>query len=411
MGESLFDFTSMMKKETMINNQVEILKSRTLAETVIRDLKASPVADRLRLLGYQPDDVKSRFNPLGFVKRLLKGGGGDMAEELTSEEEFNNQVQALRESISVTPIRNTDMIEIKVSAYGANEAAYLANAIAEAFSRTNKEESQSEVREVRNFLEEQLKQYERDLSQSEEQLKQYQETAKVVALDQETEELVRKVAEFETLLNSAKTDMQAAHKRLDYIDAQLAKHGKSIDIETISSAPYLAELKKQIAEKEAQLASFTASIIEVGAFEDSKGEIQLKEKQIEAVKDKFRSEVSKIAASEFVDPALLSGSLITSKIEVETELQALKPKVEAFEKIVKKYNSEIDLLPEKSLKLARFKRAAQVDEKIYIMLQEKYQESRITEVGQLGNVRPIDLAKAPKFPVKPKKKLNLFLGF
>ena len=37
MGESLFDFTSIMQNETMINNQVEILKSRTLAEIVINN--------------------------------------------------------------------------------------------------------------------------------------------------------------------------------------------------------------------------------------------------------------------------------------------------------------------------------------------------------------------------------------
>ncbi len=38
-GQSLFDFSTMMKKETMINNQVEILKSRSLAENVLQDLR------------------------------------------------------------------------------------------------------------------------------------------------------------------------------------------------------------------------------------------------------------------------------------------------------------------------------------------------------------------------------------
>ncbi len=67
-------------------------------------------------------------------------------------------------------------------------------------------------------------------------------------------------------------------------------------------------------------------------------------------------------------------------------------------------------MPEKSLTLARLLRKRQSDEKIFIMLQEKYQESRITEVGQLGNVRIIDPAISPKQPVKPKKKLNMVLG-
>ena len=43
-------------------------------------------------------------------------------------------------------------------------------------------------------------------------------------------------------------------------------------------------------------------------------------------------------------------------------------------------------------------------------MKEKYEESRITEVGQLGNIRIIDPARIPKYPIKPKKKVNLILG-
>ncbi|MCA9742264.1 hypothetical protein KC734_12030, partial [candidate division KSB1 bacterium] len=49
-GESLFEVGGLIKKETMINNQVEILKSRTLAETVIQRLKESEFAGQLKIL-------------------------------------------------------------------------------------------------------------------------------------------------------------------------------------------------------------------------------------------------------------------------------------------------------------------------------------------------------------------------
>ena len=47
MEHELFDIGGFMKKETMINNQVEILNSRSLAETVITRLQASEFALRL----------------------------------------------------------------------------------------------------------------------------------------------------------------------------------------------------------------------------------------------------------------------------------------------------------------------------------------------------------------------------
>ncbi|MBN1540808.1 polysaccharide biosynthesis tyrosine autokinase [candidate division KSB1 bacterium] len=408
MGESLFDFTGMMKKETMINNQVEILKSRTLAEQVIRELQISEQADRLRLLGNPPKDESHARGIFGWFRNLSSSNNGDEDEDPVSR--FASIVDQMRNNISVNPIRNTDMIEIRVSAFSPQEAAYVGNTVARVFQERNRLQSQQEVRQVKNFLEEQLDQYEDELGRSEEALRDYQEKAKVVALDQETQELVRKLAEFETLYNESKTDYQANQQRLAYIDKQLDREQANFDIETISSQPYLAEMKRQIAEKEADLAKYLASMVEIGTFAHNESQIQMRERQIDALKEKFKQEVSKIAAAQFVDPAVFSGALFTSKIEVETELQSLEPKVKALEAIVATYNTQLEALPEKSLTLARLMRKRQSDEKIYIMLQEKYQESRITEVGQLGNVRIIDPAIPPKAPVKPKTRLNIILG-
>ena len=406
MGESLFDFTTMIKKETMINNQVEILKSRTLAEMVIADLKKSDYARQLRILGNEPPG--SKVNGVTFMRSIFGVNGKEPFENEEAKDEFFTT--GLRKSISVTPIRNTDMIEIKVRALSPFEAAYLTNAVAEAYKSMNQAQSQAEVRQVKNFLEDQLEKLRQELARSEESLKAYKERAKVVALDKETEELVRKIAEFETMYNEAVTDWEANKQRLAYINAKLVERNVNIDMETISAQPYLSELKKQMAEKEAELAKYRAQLVELGVEEESNSNVQQLSAQVQALKDKFRLEAGKAAAADFVDPAQLSGSLFTSKIEAETEIQSLRPKVDALKAIVDKYNRELDSLPEKSLTLARLLRSAQVDEKIYIMLQEKYQESRITEVGQLGNVRIIDSAKPPKYPIKPKKKLNVILA-
>ncbi len=406
-GQSLFDISTMMKKETMVNNQVEILKCRTLADNVINTLRVSEYAEQLAILGHGPGKEKYRSGGNSFSSFLTNNHGRNKPAEAQQLDEF---AQNLQESISITPIRNTDIIEIKVRAPSPFEAAYIANTVADVYKNMNQAQSQAEVRQVKNFIEEQLTKIRDELAKSEEQLKAYQQQAKVVALDQETEELVRKIAEFETLYNEAYTELQANKQRLIYINQQLSERNLQLDVETISSQPYLAELKKQIAEKEAALASYMASMIEIGALEHNRNEVQLREKQIEALKNKFKEEVAKIAASEFIDPAQLAGSLVSNKIAVETEIRSLIPKVETFEKIIAKYNRDLEMLPEKSLTLARLVRAARVDEKIYLMLQEKYQESRITEVGQLGNIRIIDRAKEPQYPIKPKKKMNVLLG-
>lgn len=410
---SIFEFTSYMKKETMINNQIEILKSRTLAEKVIKKLQNSPYTDQLRILGNQPENGKRRVNPLGVAKSWLSGlfKSKSSTTEQNVGSSFDNFVASLRGSIDISPIRNTDMIDIKMTAFSPFEAAYLTNIVAFAYEEFNQTQSQAEVRQVKTFLQEQMEQYREQLAESEVALRDYKENEKVVALDEETQELVQKLSEFESLYNEARTELQSNQERLLYIDEQLARSKINFDFENISSAPYLIELKRQIADKESYYTKVIASLVEGGARdEDSRSQIGLIEKQIEAMKAKFKEEITKLAAADFLNPVQVSESLFLNKIGVETELQSLKPKVQALKEIVDKYNAQLESLPEKSLRLARLIRNARVDEKIYIMLQEKFQEARISEVGQLGNVRIIDPAKEPKYPVKPKKKLNLILA-
>lgn len=404
MGQSLFDFTSMMTKETLINNQVEILKSRTLGEHVLQDLQKSIHTQDLELL--QPDTAARKIS----LSRLFSKNGNKKSPDHL----FDQKVQQLRDNLSVRHLRNTDMVEVKYRAHSPFEAYYVANAIAAAYVRINQQESQAEVRQVKDFLEQQLSTYKQELQGSEEDLKAYQEKAKVVALDNETSELVRKISEFETMYNSAKTDLEAAKQRLVYIDSELVKQNTNFDIEAISKTTALEEFSKKIAEKQSQLAVYKAQTIQKGLSEithqHTLREVENLQNQIDALKAQFKKDVTAAAANQFVDPAQISNSLFSSKIEVETEIQSLQPKVEVFGKILDRYNQEMESLPAKKLQLARLTRSAQVAEKLYVMLQEKYQESRITEVGQMGNVRIIDSAKEPEEPIVPKKKLNLLLG-
>ena len=68
-------------------------------------------------------------------------------------------------------------------------------------------------------------------------------------------------------------------------------------------------------------------------------------------------------------------------------------------------------MPHKELRLAQLLRDKQVNETIYTMLLQKREEAKIAEAERVGNIRIIDPAKIPDKPVKPRKVLNLILGF
>jgi tyrosine-protein kinase Etk/Wzc len=407
MEDSIFDIGGFIKKETMVNNQVEILKSRMLAETVVKRLQASELAGKLALLNPPENGKAGVFADAGRWIQGLVGFGSDTVEQRT----IDDIIEDLQDRLTITPIRDTDMIELKVTGDTPEEAAFVTNTLATAYSEKNRLESQEEVRQVKNFLDEQLKIVQRQLTDSEEALKNFKEGEKVAALPDETKELIQKMAEFEGLYNEALTEYNSNRERLKYVDEQLDRSKKNFDLSNISATPYFDGLKRQIGEIEGKRTSYIANLINGGVYRDDDPQARRYEEQINMLKKQLQEEITKLATVEILNPVALSENLVARKIEIEANLQALQPKVEALKKIIDAYDKQLESLPEKSLRLARLERTAQADEKIYLMMQEKYQESRITEVGQLGQVRIIDPARPPKEPVRPRKKLNLLLGF
>jgi len=407
MEQSLFDITSFMKKETMVNNQVEILRSRTLAEIVIKRLQAAEFASQVSLLKPPEQNETGLLAGIGRWVSDLVSFSSNPSDEYTIED----MIIELRDRLVITPIRDTDMIEIRVIGPTAEEAAFITNTLAQAYSEKNRLESQEEVRQVKNFLDEQLKIVQQQLTGSEEALKSFKEGEKVVALSDETEELIKKMAEFEGLYHEALTEFNSNRERLKYVDEQLDRSKKNFDLDNIAAGPYIEGFKRQLAELEGKKAGAISSLMNAGVYRDDNPQVGKYGEQIALVKKQLQEAITKLAGVEVLNPLAMSENLVARKIEIEANLQALQPKVEALKIIVHDYDRQLESLPDKSLRLARLLRTAQADEKIYLMMQEKYQESRITEVGQLGQVRLIDPARPPQEPVRPRKKLNLLLGF
>jgi len=379
MQQSLFGAGGFMERETEINNQVEILKSRTLAEEVLAGLRESGETDRFSL-----------------IQDLREGATQDDA------------VQVLRDNLTIVPLRETDIIEIKYRAPTPQEAAYIANTFANQYYQRDLELSRGEISEVRQFLKEQLVNIQGALEGSEEQLRAFKEEEKVAALSEETEALVKQLADFEGMYNEAATSRDASQKRLVYLQGELSKIRSTMveDITQISS-PLIQELRQEISNLEAIRAGFIAR-----GYDENFDKMVEIQSQIEKTKAKMKEEASKLVARDMgpENPLVYSQDLIDRILSLQIEVSSLNAKAGALYEVVREYESKLQLLPEKSLQLARLERAAKVNENIYLMMREKFEEARITEAGQIGMVRVIDSAKEPLYPIRPKKKLNLILG-
>ena len=191
---------------------------------------------------------------------------------------------------------------------------------------------------------------------------------------------------------------------------RLSQSEKAV-LESGISNSVILELEKQVATLIGNIAAFEQQIKDEGlTFYNT--QIRSQEQRLKGIQAKIVEEKRKLVESGAagIDPMTVTGTILTNIFEYETENKSLKSKTDALGKIVQQYQRDLDTLPEKSLRLARLQRAQTVNSNIFMMLSTKYQENRIAEAGQIGLVRIVDRAMPPKYPISPKKKMNLLLG-
>ncbi|MBK8130053.1 MAG: polysaccharide biosynthesis tyrosine autokinase [bacterium] len=362
-------------------NEMEVMRSRRIAEDVLRSLAESPYRSELDIM--RETDVEG--NTITFDDRVGK----------------------LRESTTVENLKDSDVLKVAVRAPSAFEAAFLANAVAEEYYRYKLRSARGEISEIRQFLEQQLEVVRDQLSQSEELERAYKESRGVASLDDEARTMVEQSTELHALYNATESDLNSELRRMDYLKRQLEDVRGSLveDVSNITS-PIIEALQREIADKQTRLASLVSN---PGPGTDAT--INALENEIETIKGKLAEEVRKIASgSGSLEPLRTSQELFDNILKSEVEIKALTARAEALREAIGNVDFDLDQLPEKTLVLARLTRDRKLNEELYLLLNEKYEEARISEAAKSAGVEIVDTAKPPEFPVKPRKKLNILFG-
>ncbi len=368
-------------RKTRNMNETELLRSRRIAEDVLRSLAESPYRSELEIM--RETDIEG--NTITFDDRVI----------------------LLRTNTSVENVKDTDVLKVSVRAHSAFESAFLANAIAEEYYRYKLRAARGEVSEIRQFLEQQLEVVRDQLSQSEELERAYKESRGVAVLDEESRNLVSSSAQMHALYNQTESDLNAELRRMDYLKRQLEDvRGALVEDVTNITSPIIETLQKEIADKQSRMAALVSN-----PGQGTDVTIQALENEIETIKGKLVEEVRKIAASTgSMEPLKTSQGLFDNILTSEVEIKALTARAEALREVIANIDFDLDQLPEKTLVLARLTRDRQLNEELYLMLNEKYEEARISEAAKSAGVEIVDTAKPPEEPVKPRKKLNILFG-
>lgn len=374
--------------ERYINNEVEILKS-----FAIREKTATSLLDSFQVLKGKMQFYLLVVNPENPV-------------EPKSKNQIANVLQTVTE---ISQKRGLDIVSIKTESPSPQEAALISNCYAEAYADYSLKFNRGHLTLNREFLEKQVQEKYNSLLQTEDKLTNFLRTENVVELNAQANSIINQLSGIEGSYNGALIDLQSTSKALTDIKTELDKFDpRSTDYyESKITDPYVSELQTQIAKLE-----ITRDLAKTGNEEYLKNNKSLIEtnNKIAELKKSLDEKLNVLMDGAKSNTPEELRSLSNKYFETKVLNNQNKIKEGLLKGYLNKYQEKFNKLPAQSIEYANLERERMANEKVYLMLLEKYQEALINEESQPNNVKIIDYGKVPKAPSKPNRFLIITIG-
>lgn len=410
---SMFDlgFETNLSLINTMNNEIELLKSRTLSEEVVNDLWYSVNKNQLFLFGsknYKPEGIRkilrgvwdSIFNR----KNKLKSYSQNME---IPDSLFLKAAAKIRKNMSVSNERNSNVLKISMTSNDPEESSLLANTVALLYQQRDMEWSAGEIINLRRFLQEQAKQVETELHSVEDSLRQFQEREQIFELEGNAKQLLDQLGQIDTKYKSTLAEINIIQARRQFIDSKLSQEEKTLKgqlLNTINTR--LLALRTEIAQTEANL------VRNASTYGDEHEAVLSLRRKLVRLKGDLEEQTNQLIAggTSVADPLKYRQALIDTSLFLESRLANFQSMATEYKKIVNQYNRELNTLPAKSVQFAQLERDRSVLAETYALMRQKFEEARITEASQLGKIRIIDPAIPPLNRTSPNTKVNLAVG-
>lgn len=401
--------------------EMEVLRSRALAETVVDSLKlqlrvTAPARARrnelLSVLHIRTVDSAMHFvlvrKGAGFI---LNGGGSRIIspnERITlgpativlrpralqleqlevALSPFQATVGAFAGQLTVSrPARDANVVVVQFQGPDPEVVRDVPNILAQNFILGRSSVKNTESRSTIKFLRQQLDTLSRQLAEAENSLQAFREGAHVVSLPEEATSQVQRLATLQAERASIDAERSALNSLLREVTVAAAKarpedpspFRRLLAFPTLLRNPAVSQLLAALdvveAERTTLLIRRTAKDPDVITLT---ARVQQMEEQIR--------------------------SLAT------TYLQGLTNQVASLDAEQSRFTTLLARVPAKEVAFARLVRQPKVLEGVYTMLQQRLKEAEIVQAVEDPSVRVVDAALTPERPIKPNKRLILMMG-
>ena len=366
---------------------VRIKQSRGIADSLLANIQTDLPLNSTQLYTYAAI-IKSR----AVVETVIS--------KTQSDKEFVPSYEAMLGQITIVPIKNTEILQIKVRAASPEEAQLVANTLVDTIKERLTELVRAEQIGVREFIGERLQESKSELDHAEALLAKYKREQKMAAPTEQTRAVVEKLSAIDKLSAENKVAMAMAQGRLSTAERQLASQQPGF----IADSPLIQQLKGKLAELEVQLVTISQTRTE------QHPEVIALRAGIDDTRKMLNAEISRIVKAEAPSANPIHQRLLESKLQAEADIAAASSQQGAIQRVTSDGERDLTKLPAKEQGLLKLTRDASVAQELNIMLAKRYEEARIAEVMQPTDLQVIDVAALPTRPVSPNKTRNALFG-
>jgi uncharacterized protein involved in exopolysaccharide biosynthesis len=304
-------------------------------------------------------------------------------------------VEAVRDDLTVDPIRKTTMIRVAYKSQDPQLAARVLKELSTVYL-----EKHLAVRRpagAYDFFTQQTQRYTEELDTAQRALAAFAQRERVVAPTTEKEIMLRKQNEFESDLDRTEATIADLTRRLDEIERQIrtTPNRQVTQVRDVGNIEMLRGLKNDILKLEIErsdmLTKFTSTYPPLVRLEERLA--QLREAQAGAEQTPLRDETT--------DQNPTWQWLRNEAARVRTERAALTAKAAALRRTVTDYGTRAARLDRQSVDEAELQRAVKVAEENQTLYRRKQEEARVSDALDRTRIANVAVAESPVAPQTP----------
>jgi capsular exopolysaccharide synthesis family protein len=374
--------------------QYEIIRSRSVAETVVDKLN---LVEKYKKTLSSEQGNQAEKSLISQAKTAIKEllNSDKKAKTLESTSPTDQQIktmlaQGIQGALRVEGGTQSQIINIYYESDNPVLSAEIVNAVAEAYSEFGLEARLTRLKDTSSWLSEQLEELRQTLQNSEQSLRDFRINQNLMDTDQQERIAATQLQSLNTELIRAQTQLSQAQEL--YTQVQQFSSGSN---DFLSLGP----------------------VMENGSVRDLVREEGALTRKVQELSERYGEKHPKMIAARS-DLASVQSNLereLTKVIEnIRKDYRLKQVQVENVRDIITKTTGELQNYQGDSFELTRLEREVENNRRVYESFLGKLMETDVSSDYDASNIRIIDRATVPKFPVKPRKALilavSLFLG-